>query len=83
MWTLGGVRAILANPRHTGRQVWNRQRTDADLVEPGCCVAEPAGGCWKSCWPNGKPAYLRRHGHTSASRYGGQVADRLGLGFDG
>jgi hypothetical protein len=28
------VRAILANPRYTGRQVWNRQRTDSDLVDP-------------------------------------------------
>jgi hypothetical protein len=29
------VAAILANPRYTGRQVWNRQRTDFDLVDPG------------------------------------------------
>jgi hypothetical protein len=29
------VAAILANPRYTGRQVWNRQRTDLDLVDPG------------------------------------------------
>jgi len=28
------VTAILANPRYTGRQVWNRQRTDFDLVDP-------------------------------------------------
>jgi hypothetical protein len=28
------VRAILANPRYTGRQVWNRQRTDQDLIDP-------------------------------------------------
>jgi site-specific DNA recombinase len=28
------VAAILANPRYTGRQVWNRQRTDFDLVDP-------------------------------------------------
>ncbi|GIH20076.1 recombinase family protein [Rugosimonospora africana] len=27
-WTLRPVAAILANPRYTGRQVWNRQRTD-------------------------------------------------------
>ena len=27
--------AILANPQYTGRQVWNRQRTDFDLVDPG------------------------------------------------
>jgi site-specific DNA recombinase len=33
-WTLHTVRAILANPRYTGRQVWNRQRTDRDLVDP-------------------------------------------------
>ena len=26
--------AILANPRYAGRQVWNRQRTDFDLVDP-------------------------------------------------
>jgi site-specific DNA recombinase len=29
------VAAILANPQCTGRQVWNRQRTDFDLVDPG------------------------------------------------
>ncbi len=33
-WTLSTVVAILANPRYTGRQVWNRQRTDRDLVDP-------------------------------------------------
>src|SRR6266851_8134797 len=33
-WTLHTVRAILANPRYTGRQVWNRQRTDQDLIDP-------------------------------------------------
>ncbi|MEV6524551.1 recombinase family protein [Longispora sp. NPDC051575] len=27
-WTLRTVAAILANPRYTGRQVWNKQRTD-------------------------------------------------------
>ena len=30
-WSLGTVATILANPRYTGRQVWNRQRTDRDL----------------------------------------------------
>jgi hypothetical protein len=34
-WTLRTVAAILANPRYTGRQVQNRQRTDHDLVDPG------------------------------------------------
>jgi site-specific DNA recombinase len=33
-WVLNTVRAILANPRYTGRQVWNRQRTDHDLLDP-------------------------------------------------
>jgi site-specific DNA recombinase len=33
-WTLRTVAAILANPRYIGRQVWNRQRTDFDLVDP-------------------------------------------------
>jgi site-specific DNA recombinase len=33
-WTLGTVTTILGNPRYTGHQVWNRQRTDKDLVDP-------------------------------------------------
>ena len=32
-WTLGTVRAILANPRYTGRQVWNRQPTSHELID--------------------------------------------------
>ena len=32
-WHLGAVRAILSNPRYTGHQVWNRQRTDHDLID--------------------------------------------------
>jgi hypothetical protein len=28
------VTTILGNPRYTGRQVWNRQRTDSDLADP-------------------------------------------------
>jgi hypothetical protein len=34
-WTLRTVAAILANPRYTGRQVWNRQRTDHHETVPG------------------------------------------------
>ncbi|MFI0486039.1 recombinase family protein [Actinomadura sp. 9N215] len=34
-WTLGTVAAILGNPRYTGRQVWNRQRTDRDTAGAG------------------------------------------------
>jgi site-specific DNA recombinase len=33
-WTLRTVDSILANPRYTGRQVWNRQRTDRELAGP-------------------------------------------------
>ena len=33
-WTLGTVTTILQNPRCTGRQVWNRQRTDKALADP-------------------------------------------------
>jgi hypothetical protein len=33
-WSLGTVATILSNPRYTGRQVWNRQRTDRDLADP-------------------------------------------------
>jgi hypothetical protein len=33
-WTLRTVAAILANARYTGRQVWNRQPSQAVLVDP-------------------------------------------------
>ena len=33
VWETTAVRAILLNPRYTGRQVWNRQRTDEVLVD--------------------------------------------------
>jgi hypothetical protein len=33
-WTVRTVATILGNPRYTGRQVWNRQRTDKELVDP-------------------------------------------------
>jgi site-specific DNA recombinase len=32
-WAKGAVRAILTNPRYTGYQVWNRQRTDEVLLD--------------------------------------------------
>jgi site-specific DNA recombinase len=34
-WTLRTVATILANPRYTGRQVWNRQRSDHDPANRG------------------------------------------------
>jgi len=35
LWTVRTVAAILANPRYTGRQVWNRQFTDHREALPG------------------------------------------------
>jgi Recombinase len=34
-WTRRTVAAILENPRYTGRQLWNRQRTDHREIVPG------------------------------------------------
>lgn len=33
-WSKSAIRAILRNPKYTGRQVWNRQRRDEVLVDP-------------------------------------------------
>ena len=33
VWETTAVRAILLNPRYTGRQVWNRLRTDEVLID--------------------------------------------------
>jgi site-specific DNA recombinase len=33
VWETSAVRAILLNPRYTGRQVWNRLRTDEVLID--------------------------------------------------
>lgn len=33
MWGKSAVRAILANPRYTGHEVWNRQRRDEVLID--------------------------------------------------
>ena len=32
-WGMSAVRAILGNPRYTGREVWNRQRRDEELLD--------------------------------------------------
>ena len=32
-WAKSAVRAILRNPRYTGRLVWNRQRRDEELLD--------------------------------------------------
>lgn len=52
-WSKGAIRAILTNPRYTGRQVWNRQRKDEVLLDvedvisgtpPGCAGTPPRTG---------------------------------------
>jgi site-specific DNA recombinase len=40
-WTVQSVAAILSNPRYTGRQVWNRQRTDRDPIGPDALFGQP------------------------------------------
>ncbi|WP_165945781.1 recombinase family protein [Micromonospora sp. KC606] len=32
-WSKSAIRVILTNPRYTGRQVWNKQRTDEVLLD--------------------------------------------------
>lgn len=32
-WSKNAIRAILKNPRYTGRQVWNRQRKSEELID--------------------------------------------------
>ncbi len=43
-WTLFTVRAILANPRYTGHQVWNRQPTSHELIDPATLLADLRSG---------------------------------------
>jgi site-specific DNA recombinase len=33
VWETAAVRTILLAPRYTGRQVWNKQRTDEVLID--------------------------------------------------
>lgn len=42
-WTLRTIAAILANPRYTGRQVWNRQSIDHHETRPGDKSSRPPG----------------------------------------
>lgn len=50
--TLRTVAAILANPRYTGRQVWNRQRTDFDLADPANTSLGPGNPpAGTAAWP--------------------------------
>jgi site-specific DNA recombinase len=49
-WTLRTAAAILANPRYTGRQVWNRQHTDHHEVRPGDKSSRPAGSHPTRAW---------------------------------
>jgi len=67
-WTLGTVTTILSNPRYTGRQVWNRQRTDRDLTDPADVslgIRACSGG---TCPTGGSSLASRRTRRWSARR---------------
>ncbi|MGD0706121.1 MAG: recombinase family protein [Trebonia sp.] len=52
-WALGTVTTILQNPRYTGHQVWNRQRTDKDLADPADVsldIKACSGGTCPTAW---------------------------------
>jgi hypothetical protein len=49
-WTLRTVAAIPANPRYTGRQVWNRQRTDLHLVDSARAAMRDTSACEAAHW---------------------------------
>ena len=61
-----------SEPRYAGRQVWNRQRTDTELADPGNVTLAGLLACgvcgrrMESAWSNSKPAYRCRHGRASA-----------------
>ena len=82
-WTLGTVTTILENPRYTGRQVWNRQRTDTELHDPANvtlghqerAAVEPARrvGHLEQARPPGagqRGRFRRRAGHQRDPRTG-------------
>ena len=82
-WTLRTVAAILANPRYTGRQVWNRQPSQAVLADPadtglgpqaGAAVEPPGGlGHLPASRTRGagqRSRLHRRAGHGRAARPG-------------
>ncbi|GAB1690846.1 recombinase family protein [Krasilnikovia sp. M28-CT-15] len=49
-WTLRTVAAALANPRYTGRQVWNRQSIDHHETRPGDKGSRPPGSKPTRTW---------------------------------
>jgi site-specific DNA recombinase len=62
-WALRTVASILANPRYTGRQVWNRQRVDHDPQNPaGPCGGEVRVQRWN---PKDQWVISRKRVHTA------------------
>jgi hypothetical protein len=64
-WTLRTVVAILANPRYTGRQVWNRQPSEAVLVDPANTGLGTGGYSGGTC---PKAGYLQAPGARGAGQ---------------
>lgn len=70
-WRLRTVAAVLANPRYTGRQVWNRHRTDHEQTQdelPGLLQARRlnAGIQWAVSAKPTHPALVSVHDFVAA-----------------
>jgi hypothetical protein len=68
-WTLRTVSTILSNPRYTGRQVWNRQRTDKDLADPA--DVSPGHKSVAAVEPARRVGHLRPPGAPGSCQRGG------------
>ncbi|MGW4773453.1 recombinase family protein [Nocardia sp. NPDC004278] len=62
-WSKSAVRAILANPRYTGHEVWNKQRKESQLPrrrrDRSLLHAATIAGCGGIRWNPGNPAGCR------------------------
>jgi hypothetical protein len=70
-WRLRTVAAILANPRYTGRQVWNRQRSDRERTQdelPGLLQVRrvAAGAQWALSTKPAHPALVSEQDFLAA-----------------
>ncbi|MEU4562371.1 recombinase family protein [Actinoplanes sp. NPDC023936] len=80
VWTVRTVAAILANPRYTGRQVWNRQYTDHREAVPGdkrsslgpVRIWNPRGD-WVICPDRTHPALVGDDDFTAAQQITAQL----------
>lgn len=89
-WAKSAVKAILANPRYTGRQVWNKQRKDEVLLDgprhkgdaafgAGCAdlTDPPTRAVGAAAWPARGERRRRRVSAPSSTQRRGSGPDRL------